>query len=451
MERQDSEKFGAAMRREDLGLKEQMGVRSCKAVRRPRLLLVSPVLPFPLLSGQKNRIYSTLRSLAAEYAVTFITTLSYREEWAHLEEIQRWCEVLIPIPAPNRRSALHRVAYKLKYTVEALRDGYDLRDLYDIPSILQHRLVTLLHEHPFDVLLVEYWHMARNILDQVPEGALTVIDTHDVQFLRRERLAPAARRAGEGIARSVHRSWLRRYRSNEIGMLNRFDLVVAISPYDAEVFRSVLRPGKDIEAIPTGVDVDYFTPGVPIRDSQILIFVGAMRSGPNVDAALYLHREIFPHVKQRAPSARLFIVGNDPAPEVQRLHNGRDVVVTGFVEDMRPYYEQAQVVVLPLRKGSGLKSRILEAMAMKLPVVTTPNGIEGIDHIPGENVIVAGEPEECANWAATLLQEPERARRLGEHARQWVVNRYSMQWMGDQFLEAIRKRLPKRVRTPSSK
>lgn len=144
--------------------------------------------------------------------------------------------------------------------------------------------------------------------------------------------------------------------------------------------RNALLPPSHERAtvIPNGVDVDFWSRESPRLGSNTIAFTGAMCYPPNVDAALYLANEIFPHVRQSIPNARLFIVGRDPTGELIDAGRQPGITVTGFVDDVRPYLDEASVFVAPLRFGAGIQNKVLEAMAMKVPVITSPLAADGL-------------------------------------------------------------------------
>ena len=148
-----------------------------------------------------------------------------------------------------------------------------------------------------------------------------------------------------------------------------------------------------ISVIPNGVDLEYFEPTRPSGRAYIpnrIVFTGNMSYRPNVDAVQHLVTAVLPRIRQEIPDVQLWIVGMDPSPAVRRLADGDRVVVTGRVDDVRPYFDSAAVAVAPLRVARGLQNKVLEAMAMRVPVVASPAAFAGISAVAGRDLLVAG-------------------------------------------------------------
>jgi glycosyltransferase involved in cell wall biosynthesis len=207
-------------------------------------------------------------------------------------------------------------------------------------------------------------------------------------------------------------------------LYRRFDHCITLSPQDKAVLQQ-RAPAMKITVIPNGVDYDFFRPSSQTHTEPNLIFTGVMQYYPNVDAVLYFYKDIFHQIKRVVPNVRLYIVGKGPTRSVQALQQDPAVVVTGFVADLRPYLDRASVYVASLRIGSGVKNKILEAMAMGKAIVATPISVEGIDAVHGEHLIIAETPEMFALWTVQLLQDGNLRQQLGMNARRLIEERYS--------------------------
>ena len=205
------------------------------------------------------------------------------------------------------------------------------------------------------------------------------------------------------------------------------DIVTVVSPVDAEAIRRV-APGTRVEVVVNGVDTDQFAPGV-LGDIAVepdtIVFSGAMSFAPNVEAVLWFSREVMPLLLARRPGVRFRIVGRDPSSAVMALAEDPAIEVTGFVDDVRPWLAGSAVVVVPMVSGSGVKNKLLEAMAIGRPIVTTSLGVESLDIEPGRDLLVADDPATTAETIDRLLGDPEMQARLGAAARERVVAKYS--------------------------
>ncbi|MDQ4035939.1 MAG: glycosyltransferase, partial [Chloroflexota bacterium] len=193
---------------------------------------------------------------------------------------------------------------------------------------------------------------------------------------------------------------------------------------DADRLRS-LAPKARVEVVPNGVDADRFSPHRDLKPSpSTLVFVGAMSYPPNVAAMRYFTNEVLPIVRRARPDTRLTIVGRDPAPDVRAMASA-SVQVTGEVEDVRPYLAAASVFVAPMVSGSGIKNKVLEAMAMARPVVVTSLAVEGLPVHNGQNALVADGAAPLAAAIIRLLGNPEERTRMGEAGRSLVEQQYT--------------------------
>jgi glycosyltransferase involved in cell wall biosynthesis len=202
---------------------------------------------------------------------------------------------------------------------------------------------------------------------------------------------------------------------------------VAVSEADKAALQRLV-PGLNVTVVPNAVDVEYYT-SADIRPSPLpprsLIFTGKMDFRPNVDAVLWFCQEVLPLVRREMTDVSFYIVGQSPHRRVLRLADDPAVTVTGYVDDVRPYITGASVYVVPLRIGGGTRLKVLEAMAMSKPIVSTSLGCEGFEGLaPGRELSVADTPEEFAQQVIELLYDAPRRERLGQAAHRFVEERY---------------------------
>jgi sugar transferase (PEP-CTERM/EpsH1 system associated) len=253
----------------------------------------------------------------------------------------------------------------------------------------------------------------------------TVLFTHNVESEIWRRHADTAKNP---LVRALYRQQYRRMPRFERRAVARFDRVLAVSDADRDTFTR-LYPGaiqRTVQVIPTGVDAEYFTPSGPPSpsDDRSIVFTGSMDWLPNEDAMLSFCRDVLPRVRAAEPRATLTIVGRRPTTAVQRLAADQGVLVTGRVEDVRPYLERATVFAVPIRVGGGTRLKIFEAMAMGKAVVSTTVGAEGLDVVPDLHLLVADGPQNFADAIVSLFRDVERRRQLEQAGRTLVIDRY---------------------------
>jgi glycosyltransferase involved in cell wall biosynthesis len=252
----------------------------------------------------------------------------------------------------------------------------------------------------FDLLQVEYQQMVP--LAAGLRSKTSVLDLHNVESALVDSYAHT-RRGFAWLGLRAEAAALRRMERRTIG---RFDHVAVVSEQE----RKRLPSGANsVLVCPNGRDPSAVLPPAP---NPVVAFVATMGWAPNVDAALWLGREIWPLVLARVPSARLLLVGREPAPSVLTLAGG-SVQVTGTVPEVTPYLAESRVVVAPLRAGGGTRLKIMEALDVGRPVVATSVGCEGTEDLVGRGVVVADTKEGLAEAIASLLLDPSRASALG--------------------------------------
>ena len=207
-------------------------------------------------------------------------------------------------------------------------------------------------------------------------------------------------------------------------LARRFDLCTATTRAEWETLESY-GTGVPSDWFPNGVDSEYFSPGDGAYDPDTIAFVGRMDYYPNQQGMLQFCRETLPMLRQRRPRVKLLIVGADPPPEVRRLGEINGVTVTGSVPDVRPFARKAALTVAPLKIARGTQNKVLESMAMGVPVVASRAAAGGVDAVPGEHLLVADSPSEQLDAIASLLEDPGRRARLSQAARARVLSHHA--------------------------
>ena len=213
-------------------------------------------------------------------------------------------------------------------------------------------------------------------------------------------------------------------RTAEKKLLAAFDASIVVSDKEYHAMK-MLCPEARCITVPNGVDIDFFKPLAISEEWPSLVFAGYMSSHPNVDAITYFHSQVYDTLKQRFPNLKVFVVGQNPPPAVRALAKDPSICVTGFVEDVRPYVARASVVIAPFVSGMGIKNKVLEAMAMGKPVVTTSIGVRGINATHGDHLCIADSPLKFADHVEALLLDKPKRRRIGHQAREFVMKHHS--------------------------
>jgi polysaccharide biosynthesis protein PslH len=396
-----------------------------------RILVVSPDLPFPPVSGSETRTYELVRALAQRHEVVFVgfswggepaarppfpvRVVDVRWDWPPLYREMNWGS------AASAREAAELLA----------SEGREpwLVSMYE--SERMEQALRVVAQEPIDLALVEQTPAAR-FLSALPDDVPAVVDFHNVHSL-------IALRSAERTSAPADEQEAKRTLRFERSLAARCDLCVTVSEPEAAAARALL--GFDsVEVVPNGVDTSFFTPTGEGFLPGYLLFTGLMNYGPNVEAVRYFADEILPLVRANLPDAELHVVGAKPGEEVLALES-EALVVHGRVADMRPFYSRAETVVVPLLSGGGTRVKILEAAAAAKPIVTTSLGMEGLSFVPGRDLVVADSPTEFAAAVRRLAGDRERRAALGRNARR-VAESYDWRPIGDRLCDVVERRTP---------
>ena len=366
-----------------------------------KLLLAASRYPYPLLNGEDVRVFHFARHLAARHEIHLLTYAPARET-EETRGIFRSVQTVDERPNPARPSGWER-----------LRRTLSPDELFPYDTSFRDRLVALTRDGSFDALWIPSWELVpyAGAVPALP-AVVDVMDDGVLEHLREIRRAPTPTE----LARTLKRLWVN-YRF-ERKFFRKATVCTFVSERDDAMFRRVC-PGAPSIVIANGVDAEYFQPLDGPKDHPSIVFEGNMGFRPNADAAEYIAREILPLIRARVPGTRFWIVGKDPAPAVRAL--ARDgIEVTGTVEDVRPYLSKADVFVCAMRRGAGIKNKILQAWSMSLPVVATPLASGGLRVDPDGNILLRDKPAEIATAVAELLEDPERRASVGAAGRRTV-------------------------------
>lgn len=406
-----------------------------------KVLFLSQIVPYPPHGGVLQRGYHVVRQLGRRARVHLLAfhhpdvlpTKAARDE--SLRALRGFCETVEYFPLWAKASPLHKAA--------ALGRSASSPSPFSViahrSAAFRQRVADLLLTGGFDLVHVDTLALAQFVpLDVALPSVLT---HHNVESMLMERRASLE--TGLLAKRFLQRE-TRKLVTAEAAEAPRFDVNVVMSSIDAALLAERV-PGVRTAVVPNGVDVEYFTPD-PSQETPALIYGGGMNMFANRDAVMYFLEAIWPAIRSRVPDARFFAVGQNPPKELLAIAaSDPRVVVTGYVEDIRPYIRQAAVYVVPLRVGGGTRLKVLDAMALGKAMVSTTIGCEGIDVRPGEHLLTADTPDAFASATISLLEDPDRRRALGHAARALVENKYSWQVIGDSLLEAYETAIASRM------
>ena len=383
-----------------------------------KIIYITNAFPYPLTSGYL-RHYFLIKELAQHHSITLLSVVGGKFDPKNLDALRPYTEQIITFTSKARGQPLAKKA--LNRVDSMFRGDSAIRQM-------RETLKELLAKDHYDAVMLSGKHTYTALRDLATPPVIA--DMCD---------ATSVRLKGTLSYTSTVKSvpvWLeyQQVRRIETDILNRSKQVLFASLRDSEA----LANSRPASVVPNGVDVDFWQRKSRVLGQNTLIFTGAMNYPPNTDAARYLITTILPLVQRDIPEAEVLIVGHSPTPDLVELGKQPGVTVTGFVDDVRPYLEQATVFVAPLRFGAGIQNKLLEAMAMELPVVASELAAEGLRTAQGDcpYIEVATTPEHYAALViAKLQQQPPPI----EGAREYIKAHFLWERSGEQLDRIIRE------------
>jgi glycosyltransferase involved in cell wall biosynthesis len=393
--------------------------------RRKTVLWLTYGLPWPTDRGGPIRYFNLIRQVAARYRVLLFAMLESADEARHVPELAPFCE-RVEWAVMRAGSDIERA----RDLVEHLVHGRPLVTWPYCSRTLENKLRKLIGTGAVHILQIEHSFLAP-FRDAVPAGSpcRTILSFHNFcESQYRSMLcmhAGTVEKLGWLVKAALMRGWEARHAA-------RFDRCLVVSDVEALRLRAVA--GTAVSLVPNGVDTATLRPLPEAAAGKRLIFVGHLRYPPNIDAVRFLARNILPALRARIPEVRLTVVG-ESAPRVVGEFSGRDDIdLVGRVPSPLPFYQDAHVAVVPLRAGGGTRLKILEAMALGRPVVSTPLGCEGLAVENGKHLLVANGAEDFAAAVARLLTDRALATRLTLQARALVERDYDWAPIAERLL-----------------
>ena len=386
-----------------------------------KILFLSPTVPFPLTDGGRIRVFNLLKQIAQKSEVTLLaleTQPTDAEGVAQLQQLGIQVHLVPNAPTLPRLSlgTLTNAFFK-RQPITVAR--------YDLPAYRQ-KFRELIATDTFDLVHYEMFHTAQF---QTETDLPSVLSQQNVDSAIWRRLCGETVNPFYKFAYWTQQLAFQRY---ERVLSPKFDAVTCTSDIDAAVFQQHCAEDV-IEIIPNGVDVAHYQPDFSAEAPAHLIYIGSMDWYPNEDAVDFFADEVLPRIQERVSDVKFSIVGGNPSARVQKLAEKEGIVVTGRVPEIKPYFAEATVFVVPLRIGSGTRLKILEALAMGKAIVSTSVGAEGLDLKDGEEIFIADESTAFADAVTRLLTDPTLRRRIGENGRARVERDYDWRSIGEKL------------------
>lgn len=393
------------------------------AVGKPRLLVLSHVPPFPRSAGQHQRVFYTLQAAREKFHVTFATVAGPESDLTR-EKLLTVCDDILLLPSVHGRNVASRLFHLAVGTVYATTTGLK-RSNYAIGRVEFHprRIATFLGSRAFDCVLFEYWHAAASTAVFRQRHIPCVLDMHDILWKSYSHaLEPLAGFLG------VWKRWaVRQYKAEEERAWTQFDAVVAINRDEERLVSGLLSGHVSVFHAPMGTDLSLWPyspqPSTPPR----LAYYGALGGQQNEQSALRCLTQIMPAIWEKVPDAELWLVGSNPSESLRRLGIDSRVHVTGYVEHVQQVLRTMSAVVCPWIGTFGFRSRLIEVMALGVPVVVSPDAVYGMELQEGKGVLRGRTDAELVNHVLRLITDATFAREQGKLARDQVEQVFSLE------------------------
>ncbi len=383
--------------------------------------MLTPYLPYPLVSGGQIRTYNLLKNLHKKHNITLFAYIRREEERQHIEKLKPFCHsirvfkrrpVWSPLNIIGSQFSLHPLLVTM----------YRSQELHE--AIAQE-----LATGKYDLIHAETFYMMPNI----PKTSLPVILV--VQTIEHLGYMEFTKRFKHWPIKPFLYWDVMKIKAWEERFWRTATRLIAMSEEDKKYISKRIPDIGPIDVVANGVDVPYFFETKKhLTDEFIVLFVGTFKWLPNVEAVEYLVTRVWEKVKAGIPNAKLWIVGNSPTPRIQGFADSDPtIVVKGRVADIRDVYKHANVLLAPVWSGKGTRYKILEAMATQTPIVATSLAVEGLGVVHGKHALVADDADALAHYTIKLSKDKELSKKLAKNGRELVEKRYNWTAISEQL------------------
>lgn len=381
------------------------------------VLQITPQLPWPADNGGRAALHQLVRQIGKRHRLTLLS-LCHEDPRDGVKALAPFCESIVTVE--DRTGSVFSL-------LDMATSERPLSMARFHSRAVAKRAADLCQERDIDLVHFDHLHTAAYVR-AIPSGLPTVLRQHNVESRILGRFAESG---VPNLLRPFARFQAHALERYEAASCARFDRCLAVTEVDAARLRE-LAPTARIEAVPDAIDTDFFQPDASVRpEENRIVTTGDYSWRPTRDGLDFLTEEIFPRLRALVPDARLSVVGRGAPEQLARTGSARGIDVLGRVSDVRPEILRGAVFLSPTRVGSGIRIKILEAMALGRVVVATEIGAEGIHCRDGEELRIKNEPDEIAGVTAALLRDGDARTRLEERALSLVRREYGADTLGD--------------------
>jgi sugar transferase (PEP-CTERM/EpsH1 system associated) len=390
-----------------------------------KILLISFDFPYPPSGGSISRDYNLIKQLSKNNDIFWINrTIRDRPKDEYIKEMEKYCKII------------KIVEWNYGHTIIGLIKSFFTKEPYIIHRFASQYMTDLVHQvlknNIFDLILCDHIYLSQYLPHEIELHVPTIPNNEDNGFTYYKRLSET-----NGLIRPFFAKlqW-RKMLNYEVNVYQRFCVDITTSDTEKNIIMKYLK-GVKIGVVKNGVDVDYFKPMKRTNMENNIIYTAWFKYYPNQQAVIEFVKDVFPLLKAKIPDIKFYIVGKEPPKRVHELSKINGIVVTGEVEDVRPYLANADVAVIPLKVGGGTRLKILEAMAMGIPVISTKLGAEGLDVKEDENILIADDHEDFAQKIYEIITDKQLSKRISDSAIKFVEENYTWEKIGEDICNFI--------------
>jgi glycosyltransferase involved in cell wall biosynthesis len=379
------------------------------------ILMLTPYLPYPLLSGGQIRTYNLLKNLSKHHKITLFALIKTEKEKQYIKELEPLCAKIKVFKRTKNPFALRNI-------LMAAFTLYPFLVTRNLPRNMKAAIKKELKLHAFDLIHAETFYMMPNI----PKTKVPVLLVEQtIEYLGYQFYAQTT---PHWLLKPILYLDILKIQYWETHFWKKANHLVTMSAQDKAFIQGQTNGKTKIDVVANGVDMDFFSKAKKhLPRHPTVLFVGTFKWLPNIDAVEFLVTNLWPGIKAKVPDAKLWIVGHSPTPKILELTKQPDITCSSDIKDIRDAYSKAHVLLAPIRSGKGTRYKILEAMATGTPIVTTKLGAEGINITPGEHALIGNSSSELIELTAKLLKDRELQQRMAAKAKEVVAKHYNWQ------------------------
>lgn len=401
-----------------------------------KILIVPKEFPHSKVIGGPILIYNRIKNMSDTCEVGLASFIR-DEDRQFLPSVEPYLKDLELMPYPPVRSIPKRIRDWWVSKVPPYMCNTKSEQMSKAIGVLCAR-------EKYDAVIAEYTVMGQYLYNNpwLPENVTRIISCHESYYIARSRSRDFYGRFSKiGIQETLRLRGLLKY---EFDMYRSADKVLTLTPEERDGIKAI-APDLDISVVPHGVDIEAFVPAQKEPEENAIMFLGNYPHDPNRDAVIWFYETMYKKISAQVPNLKFYIVGNKPTDDILALKGDRSIEITGRIDEVAPWLQKARVFICPIRLGKGFRGKVLEAMAVGLPVVSTSLGAEGLPVADGSNILIGDDPDTFAKHVVNLLKDDALRKKVGETGLNLVRDNFSYKAGARQLEKVIQEAVHKKM------